>query len=350
MQDAKDTNATAASIAELIKEGVRASEIAVLTRLNWSSHEIADRLNARGIATRVIGGSERFYTRLEVRDVANALDALAFPYAKFQLLALLRSPFVGLSLDSIALLALQDRVIDALADFVPPAEGDREKIHEFLRWFRPLSKGADRVPAWETVSALINQTRYLETIAARPNAAQTIANVRKLFMLAAQEPLLGAEAFAEKIRQVQELRHREGDAPSIDEDADAVTLMTIHRAKGLEFDVVVLPDMHKEFGRRRRGDVLIDARSGTVMTRFAKTGCKALDTVCWKQLFFGLNTVEREEQVRVLYVGMTRAKKRLCVVVSSLPSDKTPAGLVTSRMGLNDGPLPGLVVRRAVSG
>lgn len=350
MQDAKDTNATASAIAALIKEGVKANEIAVLTRLNSSSHEIADRLNARGIATRVIGGSERFYTRLEVRDVANALDALAFPYANFQLLALLRSPFVGVSLDSIALLALQDRVIDALDEFVPPVDGDRERINEFLQWFRPLSRAADRVPAWETVAALINKTRYFETIAARPNAAQTIANVRKLFMLAAQEPLLGAEAFAEKIRQVQELRHREGDAPSIDEDADAVTLMTIHRAKGLEFDVVVLPDMHKEFGRRRRGDVLIDARSGTVMTRFAKTGSKTLDTVCWKQLFSRLNEVERKEQVRVLYVGMTRAKRRLCVVVSSLPSDKTPAGLVTSRMGLNDGTLPGLVVRRAESG
>jgi len=197
---------------------------------------------------------------------------------------------------------------------------------------------------------LINQTRYLEVVALKPNATQTIANVRKLFMLAAQEPLLGAEAFAEKIRQVQELRHREGDAPSIDDDADAVTLMTIHRAKGLEFDVVVLPDMHKEFGKRRRSDVLIDAREGTVMTRFAKTGSKTLDTVCWKQLYWRLDQLEKKEQLRVLYVGMTRAKKRLCIVTSPLPSDKTPAGLVTSRMGLNEGTLPGLVVRRPESG
>jgi ATP-dependent exoDNAse (exonuclease V) beta subunit len=285
-----------------------------------------------------------------VRDVANALDALAFPYADFQLLALLRSPFVGLSLDSVAVLALSTPVIEALDGFKPPVEGDRAKIDEFLRWFGPLSASADRVPAWEIVSALINQTRYLETVATRPNAHQTIANVRKLFMLAAQEPLLGAEAFAEKIRQVQELRHREGDALSIDEDADAVTLMTIHRAKGLEFDVVVLPDMHKEFGKKHRSDVLIDARSGTVMTRFAKTGSRTLDTVCWKQLYSKLDKLEKQEQVRVLYVGMTRAKTRLCIVTSPLPSDKTPAGLVTSRMGLNDAAPPGLVVRRAEPG
>jgi ATP-dependent exoDNAse (exonuclease V) beta subunit len=339
-QEVKDSTATAAGIAALIAGGHKASEIAVLTRFNWTSHEVADKLTARGIKTRVIGGAERFYTRLEVRDIANALDSLAYPYADFQLLALLRSPFVGLNLDSVALLSMQRPVIEALPTFVPPVEDDKAKIEEFLTWFKSVSSIADRVPAWEVLSELFRQTQYLERIAARPNAEQTLANVRKLFMLAAQEPLLGAQQYAEKIRQVQELRHREGDALSIDEDADAVTLMTIHRAKGLEFDVVVLPDMHKKFGRRP-SDVLIDARSGTVMTRFTK-----FDSVCWKQLYTRLDDIERNEQLRVLYVGMTRARKKLCLVTATSPTEKTPAGLITARMGLNDANLPGLIVRK----
>jgi ATP-dependent exoDNAse (exonuclease V) beta subunit len=339
-QEGKDVAATAAGIESLITGGHRPGQIAVLTRINAASHEIADKLRARGIATRVIGGAERFYTRLEVRDVANALDSLADPGANFQLLALLRSPFVGLSLDSIALLSLQRPVIDALPEFEPPTDSDRPKIEEFLSWFQEIGSTADRVPAWEVLSQLMTRTGYLERIAGRPNAEQTLANVRKLFMLAAAEPLLDAPHFAEKIRQIQELRHRESDAPSIDEDADAVTVMTIHKAKGLEFDVVVLPDMHQKFGRRL-GEVAIDARTGTVMTRFSK-----LDTVCFKQLFKRLDDLERDEQLRVLYVGMTRAKKRLCVVTAPSPTERTPAGLVTARMGLHDRDLPGLVVRR----
>jgi ATP-dependent exoDNAse (exonuclease V) beta subunit len=344
-QEVKDTVATAAGIQELVEAGHKPGEIAVLTRVNTALHEIADALDARGIPTRVIGGAERFYTRLEVRDIANALDSLAYPYADFQLLALLRSPFVGLSLDSVALLSLQKPVIEALPSFEPPIEDDRAKIAEFLEWFNAVAAVADRLPAWEVLSELFKLTPYLERIAAKPKAVQSLANVRKLFALACAEPLLDARHFAEKIRQIQELRHKESDAPSIDEDADAVTLMTIHKAKGLEFDVVVLPDMHKRFGRMA-GDVLIDPRSGTVMTKFGGPSQRAVDTVCWKMLHNRLDVVEREEALRVLYVAMTRAKKRLCVVTAPSPNEKTPAGLVTARMGLTDATLPGLVVRR----
>jgi ATP-dependent exoDNAse (exonuclease V) beta subunit len=339
-QDDKDTVATAAAIAGLVGSGCAARDIAVLTRTNMASHEVADQLRARGIATRVIGGAERFYTRLEVRDMANALDCLAYPYAKFQMLALLRSPFVGLSLDSVALLAAEPAVIEALPGFDAPVPEDAEKITTFLTWFEPLVAVADRVPAWEVVSELMRRTTYLETIAARPNAEQTLANVRKLFSIACSDPLLDAHSFAEKIRQIQELKHRESDAPSIDEGADAVTLMTIHRAKGLEFDVVVLPDTHKKFGKWG-GDILTDARTGTVMTRF-----KRLDTVCWKQLHRRLDETEKDEQLRVLYVGMTRAKRRLCIVTSPSPGERSAAELLTSRLALHERTWPGLVVRK----
>jgi ATP-dependent exoDNAse (exonuclease V) beta subunit len=339
-QDAKDTAGVAAGIEQLVKSGHAARTIAVLTRQNWTSHEIADKLALRGIATRVIGGAERFYTRLEVRDVANALDALADPYADFQMLALLRSPFVELSLDSLVLLALNRPIIDCLAEFEPPIAEDKPKIEEFLAWFNAVRPIAARVPAWEVLSEVLRRTAYLETIASRPNGEQALANVRKLFSKAAEEPLLNAQQFAEKVREVQELRHREGDAPSIDEDADAVTLMTIHRAKGLEFEVVVLPDMHKRFGKSP-SDILSDARTGIVCTKFNK-----LDTVVWKWLSSKLSDIERHEELRVLYVGMTRARKKLCVVTSTSPSERTPAGLVTARMGLNDGERPGLVVRK----
>lgn len=337
--DTKNTQAVATGIQQLINEGLQARDIAVLTRMNFASHEIADRLTALGIATRVIGGSERFYTRLEVRDVANALDSLANPYSDFQLLALLHSPFVGLSLDSVVLLAKQRPVIEALASFEPPVAEDREKIDRFLKWHKAISPFAARVPAWEVLSDLFRETDYLRVVASRKNGAQTLANVRKLFTIAADEPLLNAQRFAERIRQVQELRHREGDAPSIDEDADAVTLMTIHRAKGLEFKAVVLPDTHKRFAKRV-GDIVIDARTGIVVTKFGKT-----ETIAWKWMRWKLDDIERREELRVLYVGMTRAKERLCVVTSTTPNEKTPAGLVTARLGLHDDERPGLVVR-----
>ncbi|MCH8979596.1 MAG: UvrD-helicase domain-containing protein [Armatimonadetes bacterium] len=343
-QDAKDTFATAAAIEQLIEGGEPAGSIAVLTRSNWTAHEVAERLTARGVATRVLGGSERFYTRLEVRDIANALDTLADPSKNFHMLALLRSPFVGLSVDSVVLLSQQSPVIDALEGFEPPVEADRARIEEFLRWFVPLAEFADRVPAWEVLSELLRLTPYLPRIAERPGSEQTLANVRKLFFLATQDPMLGAQAYAEKIRQVQELRHREGDAPSVDEDADAVTLMTIHRAKGLEFDVVVLPDTHRRL-KPRTPDLMVDARSGLVMARFTR-----LHTMASRWMSEQIASRAVEEELRVLYVAMTRARRRLCVVVSPSPDEVSAAGIVCGRMNFAEGAPSGVYVRKPFDG
>lgn len=339
-QEARDTDATIECITSLVREGVRPGSIAVLTRNNSSMPEIADRLKARGIDTKIIGGAEKFYTRIEVRDIANALEALTSPLAEFQLVALLGSPFVGLSLDSLVLLARESPILASLQSFTPPIEGDQAKIDAFLTWFVPLSAVCDRLPAWEVLSELFRCTDYWSNVASQPNGTQTLANVRKLFMLAAQEPLLRPTQFAERIRQIQELRHKEGDAESIDDDADAVTLMTIHRAKGLEFDTVVLPDTQRGFTHQPT-ELIVDQRSGTVVTRFDRR-----DTTVWKMFRERDMAAERNESLRVLYVGMTRAKERLCIVVSTVPDEKTPAGLVTSRLGLTEPSVPGLVVRK----
>ncbi|HXH62164.1 MAG TPA: UvrD-helicase domain-containing protein, partial [Fimbriimonadaceae bacterium] len=341
--DQRDTYGYADLIAQTIQGGTSARDIAVLVRSNRVAHDIAEALAAFKVPTRVIGGSEKFYTRLEVRDVANALEAVTDPSQDFQLLALLASPFVGLSLDSLVLLAKDRPVIEALQNFDPP-EADKEKLERFLKWFGALSVTADRLPAWEVLAELFRVSPYLASVAAKPNAEQILANVRKLFAMAAAEPLLDPRHFAEKIRQVQELRHREGEAPSIDEDADAVTLMTIHRAKGLEFDVVVLPDTHGRIGRRKP-EVLCDARNGLVVTRFAKS-----QPACYLWLFNRLDQIERAEELRVLYVGMTRACKRLCVVVPRSPDETTIGGIVTSRMHIGDGAQTGLVLRSIGSG
>ncbi len=342
-QDAKDTEATVECIAALVRDGTKPGSIAVLTRNNNGMPEIAEQLRVRGIDTRIVGGAEKFYTRIEVRDIANALECLTNPLAEFQLIALLGSPFIGLSLDSLVLLAKESPVLAALQGFAPPIEEDQRKIEDFLAWFVPLASVCDRLPAWETLSELFKKTDYLRNVATQPNAEQTLANIRKLFVLATEEPLMRPTQFAERIRQIQELRHREGDAASIDDDADAVTLMTIHRAKGLEFDVVVLPEMHRPFTHLLR-EVVVDPRMGIVVTKFDDK-----DTSVWKLFREGHLNSEREESLRVLYVGMTRAREKLCVVTSTTPKEDSPAGLVTSRLGLVDPSVPGLVVRKPES-
>jgi len=124
-------------------------------------------------------------------DLANTLVALADPYDDFALLACLRSPMANLSLDSIVALGAAKPVIEALEGFEPLVEEDVPKLAAFKSWFLPLKGYADRLSAWEVLSDVYANSSYLQSLARKRNAYQVLANVRKLLMLAAEEPELG---------------------------------------------------------------------------------------------------------------------------------------------------------------
>ena len=340
LQRQEEAFGVAKYVEELRADGEPLRDITILVRALKYGLQLQQALGQLGIASRIVGGSERFYTRLEIRDIANALDALTDPHDDFALLATLRSPFCGLSLDSIALLAKARPVIASLPEFAAPVEADQEKIRKFLDWFQPISRYADRLPAWEVMSELFAVSGYLETLARRRNADQLLANVRKLLTLASQEPELGPAEYAGRIREIQNLRHREGDAPAEDDAADMVTIMTIHKAKGLEFEVVVVPEMHKPLEPRKLA-IEIDPLPMMVVPRFGKAA---------SPYFTWVADVRKERQVqeeyRVLYVALTRAKRRLCVVAH--PQTKKVqcfARVVASTVGVGSSAPAGLRVR-----
>ena len=306
LQRARDTAGTAVAIRDLVAAGERGGEIAVLVRTAQYGNDLVERLEALHVPAQMVGGSERFYTRLEVRDLANTLRALADPSDDFALLAVLRSPVANVSLDSMVLLGLESRVLARLATFDPPLDADRAPLEAFRAWFEPLSKYADRLAAWEVLAEVFSRSGYIERLALRPDATQRLANVRKLLRLAAESPELGPGEFAERVRGIQTLRHREGDAPSLDSQGDAITVMTVHKAKGLEFPVVVVPDTHRR--PQRPAPVIADSRLGLVACAYGRSPGAAHG---WLAELGAAR--EREEELRVLYVALTRACRRLCV-------------------------------------
>ncbi len=336
-QPASDTSMTAASIKEMIEEGIPPGHIAVLVRHAAHAIDLKARLDGFGVESRIAGGSERFYARLEVRDLANALRAVADPYDDFSLLACLRSPVVGLSLDSVLLLGQEPRVVERLFTFAPPVEDDIAKLAAFLTWYLPLKGIGDRLSAWEVLSDIFARSEYLQALAKRPEGDQQLANVRKLLALAAREPELGPLEYAERIREIQDLRHREGDAPSGDEDEKVVMLMTIHKSKGLEYPVVVVPQTDLRLAGKTK-ELAIDARTGLVATKFGKV--PAMMHAYLSEL---RKAREEEEELRVLYVALTRAKERLCICLYPDRGHKTLSKIIGDAVG--QVPPPGVRVR-----
>ncbi len=293
---------------ELIDEGVVPKDIAVLVRKQQLAESLHKAFLEVGIPARIVGGSSRFYTRLHVRDLANVLCAVADPYDDFSLLCCLRSPLVGLSLDAISLLSQQSPVVEALGKDEIGTDDDKEKLAKFMEWFGVLRRTADRLPAWEVLSEVLSHSDYLPNIAGEKNADQIIANIRKLQVLATEEPSLGPLEFAERIREIVNLEHRETQAPTADDATNQVTIMTIHKSKGLEFPVVILPSCRDKL-KRRRGSLVVDARTATVVSS------QALDSGgVMVQLMNGeKERREVDEELRLLYVAMTRAKERLII-------------------------------------
>lgn len=345
LQSDTDPFGVAMYVKELHATGVPLRDITILVRGLRYGITLQKSLVEMGVNARIAGGSEKFYTRLEIRDLANALVALADPYNDFALLATLRSPFCGLSLDSVALLAKTPHAIEALNDFVPPVEEDAEKIRHFLAWFQPISRYADRLPAWEVLSEVFAVSGYLEALARRRNADQLLANVRKLLSLASQEPELGPAEYAQRIREIQNLRHREGDAPAEDDRADMVTIMTIHKAKGLEFEVVIVPDMHYSIEPGRQ-TLEIEPRLAMVVPKFGKAGSPYHAWLADQR-----KQRQTDEEFRVLYVAMTRARKRLCVVAHpKAKKARSFARVVAKTIGLDSRTPDGIVVRYSQEG
>lgn len=320
-------------IKELLDEGERPRDVAVLVRKMATGNRLEADLKLLGVPTVVVGGTEDFYTRLEVRDLANALRALADPFDDFTMLAFLRSPAVDLSLDAIALLGLRGNVYEQLPTFKSPTPEDETKLRQAMTWFEPLRQVADRLPAWETLSRFLASSPYLERLAVRPYWRQAIMNVRKLLVMATAESDLGPVEFAEQVREIQRIRHREGNAPILDDEADAVRIMTIHKAKGLEFPVVVLPATFDKTGKST-ANVYVSRQSGLIATSF-----DAQRVPMAAMLANDAAERDHQEELRVLYVGMTRAQRRLCVAVSS-QADPTSAANVVWKCGTDRGKVP----------
>lgn len=323
----------------LAAEEPKLSEVAILVRDSMFAQEMQTALRSLNIPCRIAGGAEKFYARLEIRDLANTLRSLGDPFDDFSMLAMLRSPVVGLSLDAIALLAQKRPVIEALETFESPVEEDGPKLRRFLQWFSPLRGFADRLSAWEVLSELFAVSDYLPALAKRRNAPQVLANVRKLLRLAAEEPEMGPLEYSERIREIQRLKHREGDAPAEDEKAEMITIMTIHKAKGLEWPVVIVPQMHKPIGHRTN-EIEVDARRRIAVTKFGKR-----PSIYHSWLSAQRNEREAAEEQRLLYVAFTRARSRLCVVIHGSAKPDTLAKRVAGVIGFGKTAPPGFEVR-----
>ena len=224
----------------------------VLVRATASLRLLEEALEEQGLPTYVVGG-RGYWSQEQVRDGLAWLRVLANPQDEEALLTVLASPFHGARTDELILLTQDGRERGSLWAAVQATGSKVAKLLEAER------EHAQRAPLEVLLERAIVATGYDLATLARPGGDRRLANLRKLMRLAGEyeraegRDLRGFLADAQA-RDLAEAR--EGEAALESEGLDAVRLMTIHRAKGLEFPVVCVADL----GRKAGGVALAAAR------------------------------------------------------------------------------------------
>lgn len=289
------------------EQGLKASDVCILVNRNSVASKLKSSLADMEIQSKVDGAYTSLYTRMEIRDMANILSAISDPRDEHALVCSLRSPYVDLSLDAIAELSLNPPIRINFATTPLSSPTDDAKRKAFVTWLAEMRKVADRLPAWEALSLLMQRLKVAETLLSRPDGEQRLANVRKLLRIAARRPEQGPREFAKWAKDLAAIKHREADAPD-GEQGDRVLISTIHRAKGLEWPVVIVCDT--AFSRPNEGASYVNPKLGMVVA----------DKDIRNPYYIWLKELEaersRSENNRLLYVALTRAEKQLWIVTT----------------------------------
>jgi ATP-dependent helicase/nuclease subunit A len=315
-------------IDELIASGAhRAGEIVVLMRAATDIATYERALEDRGLTTLAAGG-RGFWARQQVQDLTQYLAALANPLDEPALLGVLASPLgPGLSSDALARCSLAARaaghtrpeavgptrlwrVVEDPAAMAELPAADAERLAAWREDFVAERELAPRLSLAALLDRAIAAARYDEHVLRLPGGIRRLANVRKLVRLAgAYEIERGRDVrgFIDRAHAELEAEAREADAPVELAGLDAVRLMTIHAAKGLEFPVVAVADLGRDPNLSMPDVLVAGDRVGVRLVTMNGKG-KALD---YEQLAADRLARERAEALRVLHVAMTRAEERL---------------------------------------
>ena len=300
-------------------------DVAVLFRAMAGVAAYEDVFREAAIPFRTVGG-RHYYDRSEVGWVIACLSAIEDPHDPVALVGALRSPFFGLSDRDLLALHQAGGELCYLRDL--PA-GVGPAAHGAWALLRELHQARNSLAPPALVERLYVETQVVAAYALDPQGEARVANLLKVLDTARTLEATGVLTFRGFVRWLTARgAARYEEAESALEGEDAVRLLSIHRAKGLEFPVVVLADLGRE-GRAGPRRLLADRVTGRIEVSLGAVDDRPLATLGWEEAGARAAARADAEGVRLLYVAMTRARRHLVLPV---PGD-APAGSFAAHLG-----------------
>lgn len=335
-------------IKEILKlhqeKGVTFKEIALLTSSRSRNDQILLALSEYGIPVKTDGEQNNYLQSLEVQVMLDTLRVIHNPLQDYALVALMKSPMFGFDEDELARLSLQkvedkvqENLYEKLVNAQKQAASQKELIHTALA--EKLSRFMDILSSWrlyakthslyDLIWKIYNDRFYYDYVGALPNGPARQANLYALALRADQFEKSNFKGLSRFIRMIDQVLEAQHDLASVAvaPPKDAVELMTIHKSKGLEFPYVFILNMDQDFNKQdSMSDVILSRQNGlgvkyiarvetgAVEAHYPKTIKLSIPSLTYTQNEKELQLASYSEQMRLLYVAMTRAEKKLYLV------------------------------------
>ncbi|GEK90670.1 helicase-exonuclease AddAB subunit AddA [Alkalibacterium kapii] len=310
-------------------------DIVLLTPTKKDNLDIQDIFKGLGIPT-AVKDTQNYFQTTEITIMMSILKIIDNPQQDIPLVAVLRSPILGLDeveLTRIRIIDKQSSFFDALKKFAAKDDWEdmknielQAKVQKFLVKLENWRKESRRQSLIDLIWTIFEDTGFLHYVGGMSSGRQRKANLHALYERAAAYEKTSFKGLFQFIRFIEKMQKKDKDLAepqAISDNENAVRVMTIHASKGLEFPVVFILDMAKQFNVR-------DAQGATVFDEEYGVGAEFRDldtrekktTLPEKALKYKKKTKLLSEQMRVLYVALTRAEQKL-ILVGSYKNEET---------------------------
>lgn len=318
---------------------MRYGDITLLTPTKTNNLIITDELRRLDIPV-VVNDAQSYFKTTEIQIMMSLLKIIDNPYQDIPLAAVLRSPIVGLNENELALLRINQRTGDyfqAVQHFHDTVNADRtgdmqaavyQKIDRFLNQLGEFRDIAQQNQLVTLIWRIYQETGFLDYVGGMPAGAQRQANLHALYERAQSYEHSSFKGLFQFVRFVERLQDRDKDLAnaSVESNTNAVSVMTIHKSKGLEFPVVFLMDAaHHYNDKDQQGTAVLSGKTGIGIDYLDPA--TRIRTPSLPKLL-GAQAIKRAsiaEEMRKLYVALTRAESRLYIVGTAASRDKALA-------------------------
>ena len=296
---------------------VREEDIVILLRsVKGRTGDYVSALEKAGIRCSS-GQSEDFFDSSEIMTLMSLLRAVSNPGRDVDLAAVMLSPLCGYTLDEFAALRLRDR---SARLWTAVRNADDSKSIYLRELINGLREKASSMSAEELVREAIEDSEAEILLTAQPDTAKRKARLRALIDYAAGYTAFGGRGLTDFIRYCDDAAEKQRGPQVTEGAASGVLITTVHKSKGLEWPVVILADASKQFNTQpiSASNVLFDQKAGIGLKVRVET-----ENGLWNSRTPEFGTIEqikissqKEEELRILYVALTRARQRAAVFAS----------------------------------